>query len=120
MVQQMRCMIKSCIKNGVFLCFTLLMTCCSFSVTDYPPGSDWKKVSTHKLPNRTKVYTGNSKSGKLVYWIKFRGTKVYLSEEKYHLFQEGETYLYITKSRHIVKNVTQYSIYTKEKKQSKE
>ena len=116
----MKSMIRSCIKKGLFILFTLLITCCSSSITDYPPGSDWEKVSTHKLPKRTKIYTGVSKLGEPIYWVQYRGTKVYMREEKYHLYKEGENYLYVTKSRHVVKNVTRYSVYVKEKKQSKE
>ena len=120
MVQLMKSMIRSCIKKELFVLLTLLVTCCSSPISDYPPGSDWEKVSTRKLPKRTKIYTEVSNSGKSICWIKCRGAKVYLNEEKYRLFEEGETSLYITKSRHVVKDVTRYSIFSKEIQHSKQ
>ena len=88
------------------------MTSCAAKHDVYPSDSDWKLVSTHKVPKRKVVHMGTTNTGETKYWIRYRGGKVYISEEDYRLFNEGEVTL-IAKSRYVPKDVTLYRIYSK-------
>ena len=89
------------------------MTSCAAKHDLYPSDSDWKLVSTHKVHQRKIVYTGTTNTGKPKYYIRYRGGNVYISEDNYRLFKEGEVTLYIAKSRYVPKDVTLYRIYSK-------
>ena len=82
------------------------VSCCRTPIA----GEDWYTVSVKKLPKSTKVHTDKNSIGKPIYWIKYRGTKIYLTEVNKILIDNSVEPLYVIKNKHVVKNVTTYSI----------
>ena len=100
----MNYMVRSVI---VFLLSLLLCVSCYRTPID---GADWYPVSVKKLPESTKVHTDTNSIGKPIYWIKYRGNKIYLTEVNKILIDNHVEHLYVIKNKHVVKNVTTYSI----------
>lgn len=104
MEQQAKSMTRSVI---VFLLSILVCFSCSRTPI---AGADWYTVSVKKLPKSTKVHTGTNRIGQPIYWIKYRGNKIYLTEANKRLIENKIEPLYVIKNRHVVKDCTTYSI----------
>ena len=95
--------------RSVIVFLISLFLCISCSRTPIA-GTDWYPVSVKKLPESTKVHTDTNSIGKPIYWIKYRGNKIYLTEANKILIDNHVEHLYVIKNKHVVKNVTTYSI----------
>lgn len=114
MALQMRFMIR-----GILVFVLSLLLCCSCSSA---PVSDaiWYPVSVKKLPIYIKVHTDTTRTGKPKYWIRYRGNTIYLSEANKLLLEKQAEPFYVIKNRHIVKNITRYSVVPSSKLKSDE
>lgn len=114
MALQMRFMIREVL--ALVLSLLLCFSCSPSPVSD----AIWYPVSVKKLPIHVKVHADTTRTGMPKYWIKYRGNTIYLSEANKLLLEKQAEPFYVIKNRHIVKNITRYSVVPSSKLKSDE